>query len=118
MYNPFSKKTTDFEKAEKEVKEELQQLQVIANDLLNDQRYKKFAKILDDAKKNTIELFLAYKENDPYKYKAKVDEYLTELRVYGNILRSANELANPVIKNKPNLTQEFKGRMGEILEKL
>lgn len=117
--NPFSNKfTSEAKKQELEVKKELADLQVIANDLMNDQRYAKFAKLIDEAEKNTIDLLLRYKEDDPYKFKTKVDELLVELRVYRNILKSAADLAKEKEQEKPNLTQSFKNRMFEILENI
>ena len=74
--------------------------------------------MVEDAEKNTVDLLLRYKEDDPYKYKAKVDEFLTEVRVYRNILNSAKDLTNPRPIRKPDFSQKFKGDMTELLTKI
>lgn len=117
--NPFAKpKITDFQKAETEVKAELNELQRIANDLLNDQRYRKFTRLFEDAEKNTTDLIMQYKESDPYKYKAKVDEFLIELKVYRNLLKTITDLSNPIPVKKMNITQDFKSRINDLMEKI
>lgn len=116
--NRLNQGSSEQQEAENKVRAELKELAIVANDILLDQRYKRFANLLDEAEKNTIELLFNYKESDPYKYKSKVDEFLIELRVYRNLLRSVADLANPQQFNYPNLVQRFKSQVGEILKKI
>lgn|SRR3990167_2268164 len=119
LNNPFSHRQNDiFAKQEDEVKKELSELRLLANELLLDQRYKKFAGLIEEAEKNTIDLLLAYKESDPYKYKAKVDEFLIELQVYRNIIHSVTDLTNQIENPKLNLVQKFKKDMFGLLNNL
>lgn len=116
--NPFSRKPDVFVEAEKQVRSELKELSRIANEIVSDQRYSRFRKLLEEGEKNTINLILAYKETDAVKYKAKLDELLIELRVYRTMLNSIDDLVKEIDIDKPSFTQNFKNRMGEILNKL
>lgn len=121
MINPFDKKDRelkDFQRAEEEVKKKLSSLSVIANDILSDQRYKQFSDLLKVAEENTLDLFFRFKEDDPYKFKAKADELLVELRVYRNLLASIKDLSNPKPKSNPNFTQTFKDDMKGFIKSL
>ena len=121
MQNPFRKPdvtTLELKEAENLVKADLQELRRIANDLLLDNRYRKFAETIRNAEKNTLDLLFRYKESDPYKYKAKVDEFLVELRVYRAILNSVKDLtvSKPIIN--PDFTQQYKQEMSQVIDKL
>lgn len=119
--NPFNRidqQRIELDAIEQEVRNELKAISFEAKELLLDSRYQKFSKLVKEAEANTVELLFKYKESDPYKYKAKVDEYLIELRVYRNILNSSKDLAEPQEKPKVNFVQKFKADIAEILGKI
>jgi hypothetical protein len=116
--NPFNhKEGSEFIEAENKVKLQLSELRNIANELLLDQRYSKFSRLVEDAEKNTVSLLLRYKEDDPLKFKSKVSEYLVELNVYRNILNSARDLAEDNGKPKLSMVDNFKSKMETILKR-
>jgi hypothetical protein len=106
-FKPNDPARLEFLAEERKAKQQLAELQHLANDLMLDQRYKHFADLIKEAEDNTVDLLLSYKEPDPYKYKAKVDEFLIELRVYRNILSSSKDLANPRPKDNVSFIKKF-----------
>jgi hypothetical protein len=121
VQNPFRKPdvtTIELKEAENIVKANLQELRRIANDLLLDNRYRKFSETVRNAERNTLDLLFRYKESDPYKYKSKVDEFLIELRVYKTILNSVKDLSISKPVSNPDFTQQYKQEMAQVIEKL
>ncbi len=121
MINPFrklDKESEDFKRAEAQVKSNLEELSRIANDLLLDTRYRRFNEIIKEAEDNTVDLLLRYREDDPYKFKAKVDEFLVELKTYRTILNSVKDLAEPKKPENPHFVQRFKEQMSGFINRL
>lgn len=119
--NPFNRidpQREELNKIEQEVRAELSSISAVVRDLLLDSRYQKFTQLIKEAEANTIDLFLKYKESDPYKYKAKADEFLIELRVYRNILNSTKDLVMPSDSPKVNFVQKFKSDVAQILNRI
>jgi ferritin len=120
MFDPFKKKDKGFEQVletEKQVRNDLLELSRLAREILLDQRYVKFCKILEQAEENTISLLLDLHKSaivDRYK---KYDELLTELAVYRNILRSVSDLSNPekTKREKVSFVQNFKNEMKNLI---
>jgi hypothetical protein len=115
--NSQSKFLEERRKLEHEVKQDLKELSNIAADMLNDLRYKKIRDIYEKAQKNTVDLVLAYKDVDPVKYKMKMDEYLTELRLFNYVLRIPMDLVSQKDGPKPsfNFMQKFLTKFAEEL---
>jgi HEAT repeat protein len=121
MINPFlpkDKEYLEFQEAEKIVKSNLSELRVVAQDLILDERYKKFFNLVKEGEENTIDLLLRYKENDPYKFKAVVDSYLIELKVYRNLLNTIKDLSNPKQVNQSNFVQKFKENISGLINRM
>lgn len=119
--NPFNRldpQKLELEGIEQEVRNELKAISFEVRELLLDNRYQKFAKLVKEAETNIIELLLKYKESDPYKYKAKADEYLIELGVYRKILYAAKDLTDAQEKPKVNFVQKFKKDMAQVLDRI
>jgi hypothetical protein len=110
--NPFRRVPVDElirrQRIEDEVKKDLAQLRKLASDILQDTRYKHFADIFKKAEENTVLLLMNYNEPDPYKYSARVREFLIELRVFRNIMHSVNELVNPLPDKPLSMVERFK----------
>jgi len=121
MFNTFKNKDPEYEKflaTEREVKQELNELSVLAQQILTDSRYARFSELVKQAEGNTIELCLQlHKQKIEGRYQ-KYDEFLTELGVYRNILRSVVDLATNKPQPKKNIVNTFKNRMQDILNNL
>ena len=121
MFNPFKKQDPEYQKfleAEQEVKKDLFELSVIAQNILNDVRYVRFTQLIKQAEENTIELCLQlHKQKLENRYN-KYDEFLTELGVYRNILKSVSDLANPQVQEKKNIVNTFKSRIQDLLNNI
>ena len=118
IFNRKDKVTEELKQVELEIKEQLNQLSIVAKDILQDTRYRQFTDILRDAEKNTTILLLdMHKVKDPDRHR-RYDELLTELGVYRNIIKSVSDLANPQKQSKPNLVQNFKNEVMDILGRI
>lgn len=119
QFNPFDKNNRlqkEFKDTEAKVKADLKELSIIANNLLIDQRYRRFTQLVEKAETNIMKMFFRFREVDPYKYKSKMDEFLIELQVYNKIIRTVTDLSQEKPPQKVNLVADFKSGMNKLLE--
>lgn len=103
MRNPIAEQKI----IEQEIREDLKKLADTSREMLSDGRFKRIKEIFEKAETNTINLLLRYKEDDPYKFKSKVSEFLIELNVYRNLLQAPEDLAKETPKPNINFMQRF-----------
>lgn len=108
---------------QKRIQEELKQkftvLREEAKSMLADQRYIHIKKIYTEAEENTIDLLLSYEEQDSVKYKIKMSEWLTELKLFRNFLRIVVDLAKETKKPRFNFMTSFlKGSLKDLKEQV